>query len=469
MKRKIKVNLKFDCVRKVFILFIFSLASANVFSQNCKALFDAALFPANQTLALHDLSYRLDSASIPLDVLTWQWTITTPVSTIIDSVKNPIVSVNLSWNYVYVCLDINSMVNGTLCSDSYCDTVHFGNIPTYYCYTNFTSNINLATNTVDFSGSAVDQFSSPLNVTNYQWSFANGNPLNSSIQNPQIVFPGPGYYNICLITTTDTGCISTFCDSIQIIDTTSCGPNVGANVGHVTVPHGHDGYLEMIVSGGTQPYSYTWSGMVSSGPNAYNLSSGGYTVTISDANPLCPATSYTYHLLEPYDPLMVIVDTLTTNVIDTCFGFVADSFYIASIAVSGNIVYIDWVFTKNALSFNLTVSYTFTTYGAQMVFVTIDCNGTKNRTNYISYINIRQTTVEDYNTNDILVYPNPANDNITIHLEKPSNLIITDIFGKVICVFYDVASKKLDISSLQSGMYFLSDDKKTFVSKFIKE
>jgi hypothetical protein len=46
------------------------------------------------------------------------------------------------------------------------------------------------------------------------------------------------------------------------------------------------GSINLLVSGGTAPYSYSWSGPTAIGntPNATNLLAGTYNVTVTDAN-----------------------------------------------------------------------------------------------------------------------------------------------------------------------------------------
>lgn len=53
-----------------------------------------------------------------------------------------------------------------------------------------------------------------------------------------------------------------------------------------TCPNGPNGSIDLLPSGGTPPYQYTWShtGTTDLAPYAYNLSAGQYCVTLTDAN-----------------------------------------------------------------------------------------------------------------------------------------------------------------------------------------
>ncbi|MET0635357.1 MAG: SprB repeat-containing protein, partial [Chitinophagaceae bacterium] len=58
-----------------------------------------------------------------------------------------------------------------------------------------------------------------------------------------------------------------------------------------------DGSATVAVSGGTGPYTYSWSPAVSTDENAYNLAAGTYTCTITDAGG-CSVTE-TFNITEP--------------------------------------------------------------------------------------------------------------------------------------------------------------------------
>ena len=56
----------------------------------------------------------------------------------------------------------------------------------------------------------------------------------------------------------------------------------------------------------------------------------------------------------------------------------------------------------------------------------------------------------------VLVYPNPAKDEVIIQSDKKLSLIqLTDINGKVVKHFIPVASNRYNISGQVSGIYFI--------------
>ena len=79
------------------------------------------------------------------------------------------------------------------------------------------------------------------------------------------------------------------------------------------------------------------------------------------------------------------------------------------------------------------------------------------------------------NNDDILVYPNPVSNNLNYsgsQLDKIENITIIDVFGKQILSRKTISgANHLDVSNLQSGLYFIKFDNKdgSVVKKFIKK
>ncbi len=85
-----------------------------------------------------------------------------------------------------------------------------------------------------------------------------------------------------ILTVTDaTGCAQS--KSIPISNTT--GPLINlSSLANVTCKGGSDGAVSVTVSGGQAPYSYQWFPSVGSGPSINGLSTGSYTLLVTDAN-----------------------------------------------------------------------------------------------------------------------------------------------------------------------------------------
>ena len=82
------------------------------------------------------------------------------------------------------------------------------------------------------------------------------------------------------VTVTDVnGCISS--DNVTIAEPASL--IIQASASPVSCVGGSDGSASVISTGGTSPYSYSWTGGGGSGSTASNLLAGNYTVTVTDA------------------------------------------------------------------------------------------------------------------------------------------------------------------------------------------
>ncbi len=52
-------------------------------------------------------------------------------------------------------------------------------------------------------------------ITDYEWNFGDGSP-NSTLPNPTHTYPGAGVFNTCLVITTDSACVDTFCAAVTV-------------------------------------------------------------------------------------------------------------------------------------------------------------------------------------------------------------------------------------------------------------
>jgi hypothetical protein len=82
--------------------------------------------------------------------------------------------------------------------------------------------------------------------------------------------------------------------------------------------------------------------------------------------------------------------------------------------------------------------------------------------------------ITEINKNDnIVIYPNPANDNINIDVKNYNEIIITDISGKVVMNLDSASTQNntIDISNLSNGIYFVTikSDRQLITKKLIKQ
>ncbi|MEZ2443390.1 gliding motility-associated C-terminal domain-containing protein [Chitinophaga sp. RCC_12] len=138
-------------------------------------------------------------------------------------------------------------------------------------------------------------------VAPYTYSWAPGGATTSTITNL-----GPGTYTC---TATDAnGCTITGTVSMTeppLLTSTSTATRVSCN-------GGNDGSATAVASGGTPPYSYSWSDGATTA-TANNLTAGTYTCTITDGNGCTSTTSATVS-----QPSAVTGSTSPTNI--TCNG-----------------------------------------------------------------------------------------------------------------------------------------------------
>lgn len=377
-----------------------------------------------------------------------------------SSLQNPVHTFTSSGNY-YVCLNITTASG---CTSSTCQYVYVNNgNQTSSCQAGFVAYIDSmsvpALTVYNFYDQSVPDSTST--ITSWLWNFGNGN--SSTLHNPQASFAGPGTYTVCLTISTSSGCSNTSCQTI-IVNNSGCQIYATLATQSPTTIGGNDGYIESTVYGGTAPFSYNWSTGATTA-NVYGLTSGSYVLNVVDANG-CQATISSY-LYEPYDTTGgQIIDTLTTGIVDTCFNFVVDSFYVSNVVVdpNGNVVTMTWVFLGGGASTSLTVTYSYILNGNTAVLITLNC-GTKALATYMSYVHITSTSgiVPVYGLeNDVVAYPVPFNDKLTLDYYSNGNTIIRmfDATGRQVIKMQtnDMgnSSTELNTSDLPNGIYILS-------------
>lgn len=116
-------------------------------------------------------------------------------------------------------------------------------------------------------------------VTHY-WDFGDGN--DSSTENPVYNYSAPGDYTVThYVIYIAAGCTASADALVRVFPEPSALIIVDQNVSCVG---GSDGALNSFVSGGTTPYTYSWSPNGETTPSISGLSVGTYGLTVTDAN-----------------------------------------------------------------------------------------------------------------------------------------------------------------------------------------
>ena len=64
-------------------------------------------------------------------------------------------------------------------------------------------------------------------------------------------------------------------------------------------------------------------------------------------------------------------------------------------------------------------------------------------------------STQDLNADELLIYPNPAKDLVTVKLENPCELVVLDAFGKVVLKQrLNQGEQQVSLEGVASGAYF---------------
>jgi len=250
--------------------------------------------------------------------------------------------------------------------------------------------------------------------------------------------------------------------------------------------NGDDGSIDLEVSGGTSPYTYSWNNGATS-EDIHNLSAGHYIVEVSDDNG-CQFSLSTYVYEDEIDSSQYDqpVDTVETNLIDTCFDAAVDYAVINGVELSQNTLTISWlVFDEdNNLLGVFTEIYNFTndSAGVYNIVVSFECGrSTINTFSQNIYIDrgVAAGIVSLEKEAVLNIYPNPVQNMATINIESQkqseAKWSIISVTGKVIVsnqVTLDAGNNTLNIntSSLDKGIYILrlTQNNQVISKQFVK-
>lgn len=186
----------------------------------------------------------------------------------------------------------------------------------------------------------------------YLWDFGDG----STGSGPSVAhtYNNPGYYQVCMILSTQTGCIDTFCVDIFPMGTP-------CNLAVTAVPDANLSVVNAVVTGGTAPYQYSWNTL---SPYAFDtlLSAGNYCVTVYDAAGCTASSCYNW-------------GGVSCNPVVTHSMINANTFLFAA-SMGGNVTGFTWDFGDGNNSFNTpTIQHTYAQPGIYTVTLTAYVSG----------------------------------------------------------------------------------------------
>ncbi len=151
---------------------------------------------------------------------------------------------------------------------------------------NYTSTSICAGDTIHFTNTST-------NATTYSWSFGGGTPASSSLENPSVVFPNTGTYNVSLVAV-GSGGTANISQTLNIIIAPAPTASFTPLNNPIYLPNA-TAYFTNNSSNGT---SYTWdfgNGLSSTDFNPWSsyTTTGTYTVTLTASNGTCGSDTYT--------------------------------------------------------------------------------------------------------------------------------------------------------------------------------
>lgn len=212
-------------------------------------------------------------------------------------------------------------------------------------------------------------------------------------------------------------------------------------INDVACAGGNNGVIDISVSGGNSPYHFYWSnGQVTE--DNFNIMAGNYTVLVTDKNGC--TTTMSFSITQPAMP--VIVNGTVTNSTGSNDGAI-------DITVTGGVGGYSFNWSNNATTENLTGLAP----GIYTVVIT-DANGCSSSSTFVVGLSVGIATA-NLSSDEVSVYPNPANEYITILDRNGFNMDKVEIYNALGQTVYtaEPQNSKVEIntSSFSQGVYLV--------------
>lgn len=292
------------------------------------------------------------------------------------------------------------------------------------------SSINTPSCNGDMDGVVTLTISGGTPAYTEDWGTDDPNAIGAGTYNPTIT-DANGCVFVLPVTVTEPALITT----APVVTDVSC---FGAN----------DGAVALNVAGGTPTYTADWGG---NNPNL--LGPGTYNPTITDANGCTGSATVT--VTEP--PALAISAVITNENAGTGSDGAID------ITVTGGIPPYTFLWSNGATTEDIAGLDS----GTYTVTVT-DANGCTINDSY--YVNFSNVGISPWEAKGFKLYPNPANEQVTIQLAGNFIYELRNDLGQIIYSGNGTDIELIEVSNLSDGIYFIRilQDQESLDVKFVK-
>jgi PKD repeat protein len=372
----------------------------------------------------------------------------------IDSIPNPIHQFNTAGTYNVNLIVVDTV---TFTIDSQIVAITVGALPS----ANFTSS-NTGAGAYSFTAPAT----SASNYT-YAWTL-NGSAVGGSQPTYSNTFSSSGINSVCLTVINPLGnCKDSICKSVNVVIAPINTLNVQIGLSDSAICVGDSVALTLLnVTGGTAPFTYAWSinGNTTAAPTLNNFTQVNnpglrtLVLVVTDSNNF--TKSDTAKLFVSPLPNANFTATVTAAnpaqyIINPTSGSVLLNY---SLFVNG---------TPTTLTGTFPFLYTFPGTGTYNVCLKATNINTTCEDSTCQTVNVLVSSIDKVNRNNqVRIYPNPANEVITIeNIKEKSTLKIFNAIGKLVKeeVVTSVSSK-LNVKELSAGVYFVEVKSSTYTS-----